>query len=353
MVLSLKTLTYNIISREREDEKGMFLKRVGMLLDGGYSLKEILEFLLKFEKNKTKEWILSIQKGLKAGSSFHKELERLGFSDKIVSQVYIASQYGHYGQTITQCGDHLLGTLEKKKKMRTLATYPVFLLMFLLGMLLLMRFMIFPHLETLFVSIGSEQDIFSHRVITFVYFAPHILVGLLLVSLLVFLFIHLKSYNIPLIEKIRLLTRIPLLNNYVRDYFSHFFFFEWGNLLLNGCSMLEVINIMKGEDASRLLIETGEFLSIQMNQGQSVYEALSHLPYFYTEGLQVVSHGENLGKLGMEMLVYANHCESQLNQRVEKLMNRLQPVVFVLVGIMILIIYGALMLPVFNLMEGF
>lgn len=353
MVLFQKKRTYSITSRERPDEKGLFLKRVGSLLEGGYSLKEVLDFLLKFEKGVTRDWIFSIQNGLQTGRSFHKELETLGFSDKVCSQIYIASQYGNYGKTITHCGEHLLTTLAKKKKLKSLASYPLFLLVFLIGMLLLMRFMILPHMEVLFSSVGTKENLLSNRIVHLVYYSPHILIGLLVFTLMFILVLSRLFRNVQMIKRIEILTRVPILKHYLKDYLSQFFFFEWGNLLLNGCSILEVIELMKGEDASKILRETGGFLSVEMKQGRSVYEALSRLPYFYEEGLQVVSHGENLGRLGTEMLVYAGHCEIQLNLRVEKFMERLQPVVFVFIGLMILIIYAALMLPVFSLMEGF
>ena len=55
----------------------------------------------------------------------------------------------------------------------------------------------------------------------------------------------------------------------------------------------------------------------------------------------------------MEMLVYASFCENEFNQRIEKMMEKLQPIIFIFVALMIIAIYGALMLPVFSIMEGF
>lgn len=109
---------------------------------------------------------------------------------------------------------------------------------------------------------------------------------------------------------------------------------------------------MQGGDSSKLLKETGVHLSKQMLAGNSIHEAISSLPFFYEEGLLVISHGENIGKLGIEMLLYADYCETQLNDRVEKLMERIQPIIFSLVGLMIVAIYAALMLPIFTMMEG-
>ena len=79
-------------------------------------------------------------RGHALGNSFHLELEKLGFPTKVCAQIYFASHYGNYGQTIMRCGDQLLKELEHKKKLKSLLTYPLLLILFLLGMLLMMRF---------------------------------------------------------------------------------------------------------------------------------------------------------------------------------------------------------------------
>ncbi len=352
MDLFQKKPTYSISSREKPNEKGLFLKRIGMLLAGGYSLKEALSFLVKFETGMTQIWISSIQEGLMTGSSFHKELEKVGFSEKVCAQIYLANQYGQYAETVVACGDQLLETNEKKKKLRALATYPVILLLFLLGMLVLMRYLILPHMETLFMNTGNDADMYSNKIVLFVFYSPQIIGGTLILATAIAYIIYKKSSELSKIHLYEVLTKVPILKQYLKDYYSHFFFLEWGNLLLNGCSFQEIIQIMKGEDSSRLLKETGSHMAVQMELGHPIYVAIETLPFFYKEGIQVVSHGENLGKLGTEMLVYASHCENQFDQRIEKLMGKIQPLIFILVAIMILAVYAALMLPVFNLMEG-
>lgn len=353
MDLFPKKLIYNLSSREKPNEKGLFLKRIGMLLENGYSLKEALTFLEKFETGMTEQWIKVIQKGLVAGHPFHQELEKVGFSEKVCSQIYLANEFGLYAKTITGCGEQILESNEKKKKLRSLATYPVILLIFLLGMLILMRYLILPHMETLFINTGSGGDMYSNKIVLYVYYSPQIILGFILVTLVVSLFVQMKIKQLNKIRLYGLLTKVPILRNYLKDYYSQFFFFEWGNLLINGCSFQEVIQMMKGEDASKLLRETGEHMAREMNLGHSIHVAIETLPFFYKEGILVVSHGENLGKLGTEMLVYANHCENQFNLRIEKLMDKIQPLIFILIAVMILSVYAALMLPVFNLMEGF
>lgn len=353
MVLSQKKLTTSILSREQVGEKGIFLKRIGMLLEEGYSLKEALSFLAKIEKRSVKHWIETIQEGLLSGRSFHQELELLGFSNKVCAQIYLASQFGDYGKAITQAGDQLLQSLEKQKKLKSLTAYPLILLLFLIGMLLLMRYLILPHMETLFTSTSSEQNIYSNKLVRLVYYSPQLMGGVLLClaigGLILKRFLNKKS----MIDSIFFFMKIPFLEKYLKDYYTHFFFFEWGTLFQSGSSFQEIVSIMQAEDASRLLQETGHVLGEQMTLGKSIHESLTILPYFHEEGLQVITHGENLGKLSTEMLVYASYCEDRLSQRVEKLMERLQPLIFIFIALMIVAIYGALMLPIFSLMEGF
>jgi competence protein ComGB len=348
-----KRLTSNILSREQPGEKGLFLKRIGMLLEEGYSMKDALSFLAKIEKGATKSWIISIQDGLLKGGSFHEELEVLGFSSKVSAQIYLASQFGNYGQAITQTGEQLLAGIEKQKKLKSLTAYPLILTIFLVGMLLLMRFLILPQMESLFASTGSEEDVYANGLVMMVYYSPQIIIGSLLLFLLLGLLVKKVLDEKTMIERITIFMKVPFVQNYLKDYYTQFFFFEWGNLFQNGSSFQEIVMIMQGEEASKLLQETGQILSEQMKLGNPIHESLEVLPFFHEEALHVITHGESLGKLSTEMLVYASYCENQLNVRVEKLMGKIQPLIFIFIALMIISIYGALMLPIFSLMEGF
>lgn len=145
-----KIRTINILSPKLEKEKALFLKRLGGLLEEGYSIQHSLRFIEKFEKQQIKEWIVSLQNGLVRGTSFHEELEKIGYSSKTCSQIYLASQYGDYGKTLTRCGEDLLKQEQFKKKLVNLLSYPLLLMVFLLSMLMLMRFLILPNMENLF-----------------------------------------------------------------------------------------------------------------------------------------------------------------------------------------------------------
>ena len=83
----LKRRTINILSREKMNDKGLFLKRMGTLIEEGYSIKDSLLFLGKIIQGKGQVWVTEIQTGLLTGETFHKELENVGFSEKTCTQI--------------------------------------------------------------------------------------------------------------------------------------------------------------------------------------------------------------------------------------------------------------------------
>lgn len=349
---SPKVRMNNILSLNLELKKGQFLKRVGMLLTEGYSIKNTLIFLDKFAGAEVKQWIQSIQKGLLAGNSFQEELSKIGFSEKICSQIYLATQFGDYGHTITQCGEQILSKEKTKKKLKSLLSYPIVLLIFLLVMLMVMRFLILPNMEKLIASTSTEGGIYTNKLVLFIYYSPQIIVGIILLSALAAYLIKRMLEKTTPVGRIIFWMKVPFLTPYLKDYWTHFFFFEWGQLLRNGCSFHEVVQIMQGEEASPLLKETGKILDREMSGGKKIKEALAKLPFLHEETLMVVAHGENLGQLSVEMEIYAEHCEVELIHRVERLLEKLQPVIFCFVALMIIAIYASMMLPIFSMMEG-
>lgn len=352
MASSQKKPISNILSREHLDEKGLFLTRVGKLLEEGYSLKDALNFLEKIEKEDIKTWIKVIQADLETGGTFHETLEKIGYSSKICSQIYFAYQFGDYAKTITRCGQQMLDNVEREKKIRSLLAYPILLVSFLLGMLMLMRFLVLPHMENLFGSTASEESLYSNYIVRLVYYSPQIIIGICATAVIVYFISRAKLEKLEIIDRYKFFMKLPIVHLYLKDYWTHFFFFEWSQLFKNGSSFQEIVSIMQAKDASELLQETGSVLAAEMKLGKSIHESVSILPYFHEEALLVIAHGENTGKLSIEMSIYANYCENELTTRVEKLMVKIQPVIFGFVALMIIAIYGALLLPVFSLMEG-
>lgn len=352
MAILQKKPISNIISPKHKKERGTFLKRLGALLEEGYSLKKSLKLLNKLEINSIKKWIREIEAGLKKGKTLHEELEKIGFSKKTCSQIYLASQYGDYGKSIRQCGEDLLEEEKFKKRIQSLLAYPLILLFFLFSMIMIMRFLVLPNMESLFFNQESKARIYSNLIVRFIYYSPQLILITFLLSILLVFILKNKLANLSYLEKIRFFVKWPFIKKYFTYYWTNFLFLEWGNLLKKGMSFQELIQLMMGEESSTILRETAEQLSEEMIQGKTIKEGLKTLPFFDEEGLMVISHGEDLGHLAIEMIFYAKYCEEELSNELEKILLIIQPLIFIFIALMIIAIYASMILPIYTMMEG-
>ena len=65
----------------------------------------------------------------------------------------------------------------------------------------------------------------------------------------------------------------------------------------------------------------------------------------------IIEYGDMKVKLGDELLVYADESWTKFFEKVEKTMTLIQPLVFLFVALMIVLIYAAMLLPIYAQME--
>lgn len=352
MALFQNRLTRDILSLKRSYEQGVFLKRLGTLLEEGFSLKDALAFLSTIANKEKKSWINSIQLGLEKGNMLHEELKKINFSDRTCAQLYFSLVHGSFHEMVRISGQQLIDHTQKKKKLLQIVHYPLILLVFMISMLFAMRYILLPHIRQIANPEVSTMDRITQTILFIVYNSPYWLIGLLLTVLLICLVLKIRLHKKTVFERIQFYSKLPFLKSYLQLYWTQFYSFEWGQLMKSGCSMREIIHIMQAKDASIFLQEAGERIDTEMNKGKTFQESLESFTFLKSEVREIISHGETSGRLGSEMMLFSIECEEELNQRIERLMERIQPVVFIFVALMIIAIYAALLLPTFSLMEG-
>ena len=77
-------------------DQAIFLKKLGELLENGYSLSDAIRFL-KFQESKKKQVdFQDVLKDFKNGYPLHYVLTKMRFHPQLVSYIYYGEQYGDY-----------------------------------------------------------------------------------------------------------------------------------------------------------------------------------------------------------------------------------------------------------------
>lgn len=308
---------------------------MGNLLNNGFHLGEVVDFLGRSNLVE-REFVLKMQAGLLAGHSLSGILEDLNFSKNVVTQVALVDFHGNLAETLRLIELNLRKNLKVRRKLVAVATYPLILLLFLVGIMLGLKNYLLPQLE------GE-----TNGAILLVNQFP--LIFLSLIGFLLFL-IGLSNWFFrrqSAISGARFLTKIPLVSNFVKLYLTAYFAREWGNLIAQGVDLRQICQLMENQQ-SRIFAEVGSKMSGELTAGVNFSETVQKRQIFTPELALMIEYGELKDKLGVELAIYADECWEQFFSKVDRAMQLIQPVIFIFVALMIVLLYAAMLLPIYS-----
>jgi competence protein ComGB len=309
------------------------------LFVAGFSLKEIVSFLDRSHLV-SPVFVATMTTGLENGRPLSDLLADLKFSPNVVTQVSLAEHHGNLIKTLDLVQVYLTKQQKLRRKLAQVATYPIILVLFLIGIMVGLNDYLLPQLE-------GGDDNFANRLIQI---APIAMlygsVGLVILALVITLYIRRQ----PALWMVSHLSRFPILGGYLRDYYTAFYAREWGNLLSQGLEMRQILVIMQGQK-SRLFVAVGHDLETRLNRGQSFTASLQAYHFLKRELALMAEFGELKSKLGIELMVYSDECWDRFFRRLNRATQWVQPIIFIVVALMIVLIYAAMLLPIYDSMQ--
>lgn len=285
-----------------------------------------------------KKYVQQMQKGLSGGQSFSTIMSGLGFSDAVVTQLSLAELHGNLPLAMEKIEDYLDNLSSVKRKLVEVATYPIMLLAFLLLIMLGLRNYLLPQL--------TSQNLATHIIGAL----PQLFLAgflFLFLSILLGSWLFKRSQRMPLFSKI---AKLPFLGRFVKIYLTAYYAREWGNMIGQGLELGQIFQVMQ-QQRSPLFREIGQDLSRALQDGQEFSDNIAAYPFFKKELALIIEYGEVKSSLGSELEIYALKTWEEFFNRVNKAMNLIQPLVFVFVALMIVLLYAAMLLPLYQNME--
>lgn len=78
---------------------------------------------------------------------------------------------------------------------------------------------------------------------------------------------------------------------------------------------------------------------------------MSQFKCFEPNFISYIEQGEKRDKLDIELLIYSEFLMDHIEKFIKKHISYIQPIMFVLIGLLILSVYLVMMLPIFNMMQ--
>ncbi len=335
------------------DQRMVFTERLLLLLETGVSLLEALKAMhLQTEEPLLAEIIESLVNTISEGKTFSAALEKHPemFSNTYISLVFAAEEGGFLPQVLSQ----LLRMDEKNSQMRSnivsALSYPAFLIVFSIAVVVFVLVVIFPKFETLFASIHDQLPITTIFLMALSAFVRHywilIIIGISAAGWAAITWLKSEAGKLMLDQ---LKMSLPVVKGiYTQIYLSQTLS-VLGLSLANGVPITVALKASQGVVSNSIFARFLEDIRNHVNEGRGIAIGFTNSPIVPPMVRQMVSTGEQTGNLGMVMTRVADFYERELTKRITILSKSVEPIMLIVMGVVVGLIVVSLILPIFKL----
>lgn len=331
------------------DKQSVFLKRLGVLLQNGYSMQSALEFLKLQENNLYFESIDRCIINLSNGESIHQTFTNLRFHPEVLGYIFYAERHGDIPSTFMKAGNLLERKSSQQQQLVKILKYPMFLI-FISGVLLSFFYSILlPRFKSIFQSSETEESIFLQfifQLFSILPYAVYLMIGTI-IFLTIFYFCLYKKLS-PLMQ-MQLKLKIPYLNIIFRMLNTFYFSNQLGMLLVSGLSISEAFLLMSNQNDNLFFKFEAERIHKNLLQGNELNQIVQEKKYYNLQLNFIISHGLQNGLLGRELSNYSDYVLEKIDETIQKGLSVIQPIVYCGIAIVIILIYSAMLLPMLNM----
>ncbi|RFT67279.1 type II secretion system F family protein [Bacillus clarus] len=333
-------------------EQVLLLKRLGELLEKGYSLLQALEFLQFQLSPHKKEQVQHMTEELKNGQSLHDAFHQLMFHPDILSYLFYAERHGDISFALQQ-GSVLLHRKDKyRKDMMKVLRYPIFLSFFLMGILFIFNFILLPQFEQLYSSLRATSSSFADQLIFVIQTIPYLICAFFLTIVMIGGIYMLYLRKLPPIQRIKIMIRIPLIKTFLILNHSHYFSAQLSGLLQGGLSVHEALTVMIEQKYLLFFSHEATRIAEQLIAGEQLDSIIIKSGYYENELSYVITHGQVNGNLATELGDYSELIIEKMEGEINRILVVIQPILFTGIGIIVVLMYLAIIMPMFQMMSS-
>ena len=328
-------------------------RQLATLVQSSMPLEQSLAAIAEQSENaRMKTIVLGVRARIREGFSFADSLNNFprAFPDIYRSTVEAGEQSGHLDAVLERLADYTEGRQELSQTVRNAMIYPAVLLSFCMIIITLMMAYVVPKVIGVFSNSGQELPGPTAALIWTSDFvqAWGWLVVLALTAGSIGAVRLLKQPG-PRRAFDRFLLRIPVVGRIIRGLNTARFTRTFSIMTGSGVPVLEGLRISSAVITSVPMREAVEEATLRIREGAPIGQSLAKGKQFPPLCIHLISSGEASGQLEAMLDKAAGQQEREMNGLIATLLNILEPGMIIFMGIIVLSIVVALLLPIFEM----
>jgi type IV pilus assembly protein PilC len=345
-----------LFNRVKTIEKINFARNLGSMLQAGLALSRALAVLERQTRNKTFRTVLNdLIAEISRGMTFADSLAKYPkiFPPIFVSMVHAGEQSGTLAESLKVVATQMDSTYTLERRIRGAMMYPAVIITVMIIIAILMFLFVVPTLLKTFTDLHVKLPFTTQVILDVSNVLQHQGIYVLIAAALIFFGLSWWSRTVVGKGVVHaVILHLPIIGSLVQEVNTARTARTLSSLLGSGVDVVESVNITSTvvqnvhfrkvlEQASEA-IKKGDLMSKTFGEYDKLY------PVFFAEMMSV---GEETGKIGEMLLGVAHYYEDDVEQRTKDMSTVIEPFLIVIIGAAVGFFAVSMIQPMYSLVN--
>ena len=344
-------------SKFKPSELDFFLTQLSTFLRSGITLVDSIKILSKqCKKQGQKNVYKSIIYELTMGENFSEALSKQGtiFPRLLINMIKTSELTGDLPETLDDMADYYREIEKTKKQMISAITYPAFVLVFAVAILIFIMVKVIPQFVSIYSDLDAGLPAITVAVIKIsrfleLYWVYVILGVIVFIFIFIMLFKTIKVFktvvqsiimNLPIMGKIVIYNEVTMFTKTFASLLNH-------NVYITDC--MEVLSKITNNEVYKMLI----FDTItNLAKGEAISNSFKNHWAFPDIAYEMILTGEKTGQLGPMMDKVANYYQELHKNAVGQIKAFIEPVMIIILATIVGVVLLSVVLPMFDMYQN-
>ena len=344
-------------TRISKRDLAIFMRQFSTLLESQVPLGESLRTLyLQAATPAIKDLVFQLVSDLDSGLPLSKSIEKRSdiFGDFYIEMIKSGEISGRLEEVLSYLADYAEHENDLINKAKSAATYPAFLFGTFMLISVVITVALAPQMISIFEEFGTVPPI-GTKILIFIgeFFKNWGILALVFVLGMIWLFLnYFHSVEGRRIGGIYIF-KIPVLGEVYKKIYISRFCETAGTLIHGGIPVVTAFEVAGKATGNYIYQKIGYKVANAVKKGESISSILKK-DYEYLPPLvsQMVAVGEGTGRLDSILKKVAGYYQKEVGRSFLTMIDLLQPILVVIIGILVAFLVSAVLLPIYQLAQS-
>ncbi len=332
-----------------------FTTQLSVMIRAGINLRAALDGIAdQTDHRMFKKVIEELKSDVESGKQFSDALSRHPklFGPLYINMVRASEMSGSFSEMLDRIGGYIAQQIETKKMVIGASIYPAIIGTMAVTVTVFLLTFVLPKFYTIF---EGKEDVLPWATNFLMLLSktlmeqwPFILGGVAVVGGAGFAFIK-TEVGAFWVDKMKL--SIPVLKSMFRSLYITRSLQTMGQLINAGVPMLDTLTITSEISGNKIFEGMWRKVHNSVKQGRKIAEPLQKDPILPKAVIQMISAGEESGKLGEVLDEISIFYAKQLKDHIRAVTGMIEPIMIILMGSVVGFIAMAIILPIFKMSQ--